>query len=52
MLRSGSVSRSKVTGQGQISAAAVLGARQSHYQSKVFVCVSNNRTDAVDRTKN
>ncbi len=22
---------------------------KSHYQSKVFVCVSNNRTDAVDR---
>ncbi len=24
-------------------------AEKSHYQSKVFVCVSNNHTDAVDR---
>ena len=24
-------------------------AKRSHYQSKVFVCVSNNRADAVDR---
>ncbi len=23
-------------------------AKKSHYQSKVFVCVSNNRADAVD----
>ena len=23
-------------------------ARKSHYQSRVFVCVSSNRTDAVD----
>ncbi len=24
-------------------------AKRSHYQSKVFVCVSKNRADAVDR---
>ena len=24
-------------------------AKKSHYQSKVFVCVSSNRVDAVDR---
>ncbi len=24
-------------------------AKKSHYQSKVFVCVSNSRADAVDR---
>ncbi len=25
------------------------GAKKSHYQSKMFVCVSNNRADTVDR---
>ena len=50
----------KVMGQGQISGAQglILGAqlcqvqqraKKSHYHSKVFVCVSNNCADAVDR---
>ena len=50
----------KVKGQGQISGAkrSILGARlcrvqqrakKSHYQSRMFVCVSNDRADAVDR---
>ncbi len=50
----------KVKGQSQISGAqrSILGARlcrvqqrakKSHYQSEVFVCVSSNRADAVDR---
>ena len=49
-----------VKGQSQISGAqrSILGARlcrvqqrarKSNYQSKVFVCVSSNRADAVDR---
>ncbi len=54
------LSRLKVKGQGQLSGAQwlILGARlcrvqrrakKSHYQSRVFVCVSNNCTDAGDR---
>ncbi len=50
----------KVKGQSQISGVqrSILGARlcrvqqrakKSHYQSYVFVCVSSNRVDAVDR---
>ena len=51
---SGSRSRVKVECQGKISGAqrSLLGALLciiSHYQSRVFVCVSNNRTDVVDR---
>ncbi len=48
--------RVKVTGQGQISGAqlSILGARlckakKNHYQLMVFVFVSNNCADAVDR---
>ncbi len=59
-LRSRSKVRVKVVGQGQISDAqrSILGARlchvqhrakKTHYQSKVFVCVSNNHADVVDR---
>ncbi len=29
--------------------ALLSAAKNSHYQSKVFVCVSNNRADVVDR---
>ncbi len=50
----------KVKGQGQICGTqrSILGARlcrvqqrakNSHNQSEEFVCVSNNRADAVDR---
>ncbi len=49
-----------VKGQGQISGTqqSILHsqlcqvqhrAKKSHYQSMVFVCVSNNRADVVDR---
>ncbi len=32
-----------------IRGSALSSAEKSHYQSKVFICVSNNRTYAVDR---
>ena len=58
--RSGSRSQVKVKCQGRISGAqrSILGARlcrvkqgakESRYQSQVFVCVSTNRADVVDR---
>ncbi len=57
---SGSKVGVKGQGQGQVSDAqgSILGARlcqvqqrakKSHYQSKGFICVCNNRSDAVDR---
>ncbi len=34
---------------GSIRPPSALSRLKSHYQSKVFVCVSNSRADAVDR---